>query len=75
MKGVDVGESMWGLCIMVMLKPFTIIKSLFLTDHEIYKTHKGKESIFELEKEKGYKLKSGIEFHFIYITSSLWLYG
>ena len=58
----DVGESTWGLCDGHAEAVYYRLASIyFLT--EIYKTHKRRESIFDLIDGKGYKLKDGIEFH------------
>ena len=61
-QGGDIGESTWGLCDgHAEAVCYRLASIYFLT--EIYKTHKHKESIFELIEGKGYKLKDGIEFH------------
>ena len=58
----NIRESTWGLCDgHAEAVCYRLASIYFLT--EIYKTHKHKESIFELIEGKGYKLKDGIEFH------------
>ena len=58
----DVGESTWGLCDGHAEAVCYRLASIYLLT-EIYKTHKGKDSIFELIQGKGYKLKNGVQFH------------
>ena len=58
----NVGESTWGLCDGHAEAVCYRLASIYLLT-EIYKTHKGKDSIFELIQGKGYKLKSGVQFH------------
>ena len=58
----DIGESTWGLCDGHAEAVCYRLASIYLLT-EIYKTHRGKDSIFELIQGNGYKLKSGVQFH------------
>lgn len=57
----DGEESSWGLCDGHAEAVCYRLASVYLLT-EIYKIHKGVDSIFDLT-DKGYKLKSGIKFH------------